>query len=438
MNQETKLGLFVLVGIVGLLVTIILLGDFQFQGRYHLNILFSDIAGLPDKAKVKIAGVEIGAVKEISLEGNKAKVMVWIKRNVKIHSDAKASIVSTGLIGSKYLELTIGSEDAPVLKDGDVIVGVDPLSFDKVVQDVMEQLDAITKPFKGKTGKNIGDNLAKTLENMREVTDTLRVTLYAQEQDLKEIVRDFHTFTRNMAEISQDDLKVAVSSIRNISEKLDRILDKIDKGEGALGRLMTDKEMGEDIKEAFKDLKETSNEAKKVLGKITLIETHWDYSLRYDGKYDLFRNDAGIRIYPRKDKFYYVGVSNISDDSATTTDPEETNTLNFLIGKHFGPAQLYGGLYRKTAGVGMKVKPLWKWEPWRRLEIVADGYDFSRRTPVHTPKVNLGLRLELMKWAYIGSQIEDPAYESNVNTYMNLVIRDDDIAYILGLVGLAR
>ena len=165
MNQETKLGLFVLAGIVSLALTVMLLGDFQFQRRYHLNVLFNDIAGLPSRAKVKIAGVEVGAVNEITLKGNKAKISIWIKKEVKIHSDATASILSTGLIGSKYLELTMGSEDAPLLSEGDVIVGIDPLSFDKIIADVMEQFDDITQAFKGEKGESIGENLAKTLSN---------------------------------------------------------------------------------------------------------------------------------------------------------------------------------------------------------------------------------------------------------------------------------
>ena len=52
--------------------------------------------------------------------------------------------------------------------------------------------------------------------------------------------------------------------------------------------------------------------------------------------------------------------------------------------------------------------------------------------------MNIGANIEVTKWAYVGAQVEDPYYESNINSYLNLVFRDDDIAYILGLVGLAK
>jgi len=42
--------------------------------------------------------------------------------------------------------------------------------------------------------------------------------------------------------------------------------------------------MGEDLKTTFKDLKETAKQAKKAIGRLSLIEIDWDYKLRYDTK----------------------------------------------------------------------------------------------------------------------------------------------------------
>src|SRR3989339_1627773 len=149
MTREARLGLFVLIGLISLVVTIILLGDFQFQRHYYLHIMFNNVAGLPSRAKAKIAGVDVGAVKEITLDGSKARVTIWVDSDVRIHADAEARIVATGIIGSKYLELTAGSSLAPVLKNNDTIIGIDPIQFDKVIQKVMEQLDGVMGNFKG-------------------------------------------------------------------------------------------------------------------------------------------------------------------------------------------------------------------------------------------------------------------------------------------------
>lgn len=441
MTQETKLGIFVLIGITGLVLSIFLLGDFQFQSTYNLNILFGNVAGLPQKAKVKIAGVEVGGVKQITLRGNKANVKIWLKSGIKIHKDAEASIVSTGIIGSKYLELTIGSETESVLKNGEEINGIEPVSFEKMAQDVVDQLDRLVGSFKGPTGEDIGKNLSASLSNIRQITDSLRAAIADQEEKVVDIVDSLHSFSRDIAQITaenRDNLKSAIKNISEVAQKLDNVLSKIEGGEGTLGKLVSDKKMGDDIQSTFTDLKETTQEAKRVLKRINLIETDWDYRLRYDGKYDVARHDVGLKISPKPGKYYYVGVSNAGEVRTDMSyDPEKMNTINFLLGAEFKQGQAYAGVIRNGGGIGAKIKPLWKWEPWRRLEMTAEGYSFFRKTPVAKPKYNIGARFEITRWAYLGAQLEDPYYESSMNTYVNVVLRDDDIAYVLGLVGLA-
>lgn len=322
MNQETKLGLFVLAGITCLVVSIMMLGDFQFQRRYDLNILFTDIAGLPDKAKVKIAGVEVGAVKKITLVGNKARITIWLKHDVQIHTDAQASIVATGIIGSKYLELTMGSESEPFLKDGDVIKGTSPISFEKVIATVMEKLDTVFGMFEGEDGKNMGKNVAATIKNLKEITDSLHKALYNQEDKLAETIDNFHSFSKDMAEITSDnreDIRETIKQVKAASEKFDKILAMIDKSDGTVGKLLTNKEMGEDLKASFKEIKEDAQQANKVLRRINLIETDWDYRLRYDTKGQNSHSDLGLMVIPSPGKYYYLGVANVGDNTTDTT-----------------------------------------------------------------------------------------------------------------------
>ncbi|MBI4052203.1 MAG: MCE family protein [Elusimicrobia bacterium] len=111
MSTESKVGLFVLVGLVLLGWTIFLLGDVSLQRHYSMFVYFDDVSGLPNKAVVKLNGVEVGKVKEITLEGTKAKVELSIQQGVKIYKHAKFRIASTSIIGSKYLAIEQGDSD---------------------------------------------------------------------------------------------------------------------------------------------------------------------------------------------------------------------------------------------------------------------------------------------------------------------------------------
>lgn len=450
MNQETRLGLFVLIGAVCLIVSIILLGDFQFRSTYKINAIFDNVTGLPSKAKVKIAGVEVGGVKGVKLVNNQAKVIIWIKTGVEIHQGARAKIVSTGIIGSKFLELTMGDFEAPLIKQGDTIPGEKAMSLDDMVNNAMSELKKLVGGLSGEDGKGIGSNLAETVENLKEVTGTLKRAISDQEAKINDIVNNVHNFTADMADITgknKDAINDTLADIRHAADNLDKILAKVQNGEGVIGKLTTDKQMGEDVQAAINDIKETSKEARKALHRISMIHTDWDFQMRMDSQNDVSRGDAGLRIWPRDDKFYYLGASNIGEKTDNVNDPETKSTFNLLLGKKYrtdtstdwrwAPVAIYGGIIRSKAGGGVAVRPLWKWDPLRRLEITAEAYDFPRKTPTSKAKVNIGGRVDVTSWLRAGVQMEDTYSAASVNSYVNVVIRDDDIAYILGLAGLA-
>jgi phospholipid/cholesterol/gamma-HCH transport system substrate-binding protein len=434
MSQETKLGFFVLLGVIAIAVSILLLGDFRFQRSYELHILFNDISGLPDKARVKIAGVEVGGVNNIALEDSKARVSIWIRNDVKIHRGARASIVSTGIIGYKYIELTTGDPDQPLLQNNDLLIGTEAPSLEKMAERVLEQVESLAASIKQIDFKRIGDDVAITVANLRDVSDALRTALADNDQKLTRIVNNIDSFTGDLAQITGENKAAVKQTIDNINT----IVGRVEKGEGVLGSLVNNEQVGEDVQSMIADLKVTAKEAKRILRRINLIETYWDYNMRYDSRDNLYRHDVGLRVFPQPDRFYYVGVSNAGTRPPGVIDPEENNTGNLLIGQQFGPAQIYAGVIRSSGGFGTRVRPLWKWNPWRRLEVVAEAYDFFRVDPVAKPRINMGARVEVTPWAYVGAQYEDPYAHSSWNATFNLVLRDENIAYILGLIGLAR
>ena len=69
MKPETKLGIFTVIGLVLFGFSLYFLGGLSVTRTYDLNIKFDDVSGLPVKAPIKLAGVEVGKVKKIIIEG---------------------------------------------------------------------------------------------------------------------------------------------------------------------------------------------------------------------------------------------------------------------------------------------------------------------------------------------------------------------------------
>lgn len=121
---EFSVGIFMLIGLICLGYLTVKLGKMELFGTdgYTINARFTSIAGLKTGASVEIAGVPVGKVTGIKLnEDYYALVSLRINPDVRLSDDSIASIKTSGLIGDKYVNLSMGGSDV-VLKEGGEIV----------------------------------------------------------------------------------------------------------------------------------------------------------------------------------------------------------------------------------------------------------------------------------------------------------------------------
>lgn len=120
-SMEFSVGIFVLAGLLCLGYITVKLGKMELFGNdgYTVTADFSSITGLRTGASVEIAGVPVGKVTGITLNENyMASVNLQLAPHVKVSDDAIASIKTSGIIGDKYVSISLGgSED--MLADGD-------------------------------------------------------------------------------------------------------------------------------------------------------------------------------------------------------------------------------------------------------------------------------------------------------------------------------
>ncbi len=130
-------GIFALAGLAALAFLSFRLGKLELFAppSYVIYANFDNISGLKTGDSVEIAGVAVGKVIRITLNGERAKVAMRIDRGVKIDSDAIASIRTRGLIGDKYVAILLGSGEN--LANGGVIRQTESAV---VLEDVIGQL----------------------------------------------------------------------------------------------------------------------------------------------------------------------------------------------------------------------------------------------------------------------------------------------------------
>ena len=136
-NTELIIGLFMLGGFLAFSYLSLQMGEFSilnFEKNYSLEAEFENVAGLKVGAGIEIAGVNIGKVARVGLgEQGLAKVTMLIKPDIKITTDAIASIRTQGFIGDKYIKIIQGA-DEEMLGEGDLIFDTESsIDFEELV-----------------------------------------------------------------------------------------------------------------------------------------------------------------------------------------------------------------------------------------------------------------------------------------------------------------
>lgn len=125
-TQEIGVGLFIMAGFLALLLLALRVSGLTVNDAdqsYKVYAYFDNIAGLTVRAKVTMAGVIIGKVTAIDLDRDSYTGRVTMEINDQVNNlpeDSTASVLTAGLLGEKYIGISVGGEEA-VLKDQGVI-----------------------------------------------------------------------------------------------------------------------------------------------------------------------------------------------------------------------------------------------------------------------------------------------------------------------------
>ncbi len=286
--QSVRVGLFFILGVALTWVIFEALGNksiFKEPG-YTLVASFSDVKDLKAGDEVRMAGVKIGAVSHTRLKGRTAEVVLEVVPNIKVASDSVASIAMAGLLGSHYLSLTLGSEEAGFLSDGDHLeskktsdlndvlaqIGTIGEKIETMMDDLSSSLGSISGGGEGglfsKLDKLVdqnSENLSQTIENLRAITDKIT----NGEGTIGKLVNDGGAYDDLVAAVQE--IKTAAGQASKLTNDASDIFAHIKSGNGALGTLIYNDDIAQQIKFTMTNLSELSeklNSNEGTLGKL--------------------------------------------------------------------------------------------------------------------------------------------------------------------------
>ena len=183
-RQNFKVGVFVIGLSVTILLAVFILGGSSelLQNRYTLQGKWEDVAGLKEGAVVRLAGWDVGEVKSIefsdSLDQRELTVGMTIMERYKerIRLDSEARIDTVGVLGDKYVSISMGSPSEKGLEDGEFITTRAPLDFlgyTKKFEDILHNTSSISHKFDLMLGTDEEAAQAKVGASMAHIEDLL-------------------------------------------------------------------------------------------------------------------------------------------------------------------------------------------------------------------------------------------------------------------------
>ncbi|MBI4371863.1 MAG: MCE family protein [Elusimicrobia bacterium] len=428
LSLEAKVGAFVLGGLALIATALFLLGDVTLERRYTLYVDFSDVANLAKDAPVKLSGVEVGQVADVQLADGGARVVAAVRRGVDVYNDAVFSIGSTGIIGSKFLQIDQGRRAAGVIPAGSTIRGEDPVSIEKSLTSALGKLDTLLKGFteQGPRG-SLTDNLRDTVANVRDLTASLNDLIATTKPKLESALDRTDEITRKL-----DDLLA----------KSNQVMASLAGDKGAVGALLNDEKLKQDVKATVADVREVADTAKDVFGRINQFRVYWNYDWRYEHLVRTSRADIGLFIHPREGRYYYVGGANLANISDAPRGPHadyvQPNKVDALLGWQRGPLDFAFGVIRSGGGARATLTPLRTHPFWGRFSLMAQGFDFGRNRTIAGrrfthPEYDFGALVKVHKHVSVGGRVEDVQEVPRYQTWAKILFEDQDIAYLFGL-----
>jgi phospholipid/cholesterol/gamma-HCH transport system substrate-binding protein len=265
LNEEAKVGLMITISFTVFIVMIALLAKINIsRSGYTLRVYYSFLNDLRVGAPVKIAGgIKIGYVDTIKQSGEKTEVGIWIEKKYPLVKNTRFAIFTSGLIGEKYVNVFVppSSDVEDFLVDGDKVYGMDPASFDQMM---MTFQTFMQDESGGQVLAEIFQNSKKFVGNLNHIADENRYDIRQSIITAKEMIANLNMqsqammgnvnkFSKNMADLSEqnkDDINITLRNLSEASANLNKIVFRIEKGRGTLGRLLNEEDIYNNLRDA--------------------------------------------------------------------------------------------------------------------------------------------------------------------------------------------
>ncbi len=258
-STEQKVGLFFLASLLVLGVLIELVEDWQpFEKQYPYRAYFQSAVGLKVGDPVRVAGVDAGKIRKIAIEDSRVRVDFYINGANMLREDSLAEIRQTNLLGGVFLGLDFGSPSRPALPVDSEVRTREGTNIDQLISNIDRNQDRVLRPL-GDLVEESREPLAEAIQRLEKIV----VKIDEGQGTIGLLVNDPGLYER----------------VSTLSTRLDNLLAQLEDGEGTLGRLLADPALYDNLNQTATNLNQISEQVKSgkgTLGKLVNDDRLYD------------------------------------------------------------------------------------------------------------------------------------------------------------------
>jgi phospholipid/cholesterol/gamma-HCH transport system substrate-binding protein len=447
---------------------------------YTVHAYLKDATGLANHSRVTIAGIPVGQIDSIQLEGGKARLNVKINKDVDLFDNATIGKKSALVLGESAVILTNGTPDYRKLKNGDQITHVIEFTEAADVLDEVKQIADRVKAVAEQLANSIGSqqggqNMSAILKNLADATGAMNDTIRENRVYVNETLRNVAVITQNggpeIAHILENvrditeqvrelvaatqagkapgELRETIDNIRNASRSLDSALahvdtvaGRVDRGEGTIGRLSKDETLINEVQGVAEGVND-------YVGGLIRLQTVVGLRTDYNFLANTIKDYVELRLQPREDKYYILqlindprGLTSVQQQTTTSTNPTMPGTyqtttttvsdsfrFSLEFARRLGPFTGRFGIIESTGGVGLDLHLLQD-----RFELSQDLFGFGEEVQ---PRYRVTIAYQFIHRLWLLGGV-DHVFESDLRDYflgLQLRFTDEDLKTILPFAG---
>ena len=298
LRNEYQIGIAVLVTFIVLILGInFLKGKTFFSGQKTYYAIYDDVTGMHESSYIYVNGMKAGHVVKISpmtRKNDKFLVELSVDKNIDIPKDSRLTLFSTGLMSGQALRIDLGKSETLLQTKDTMQGGIEKGLTDEIapmgetLSSILKRIDTLTNTLNRTIDEQAKQNIQLTLTNINQISQRLNNVamnvdnLVSKDKDkLDRIVSNVESITRNLvdnnqaisniisrfdnisSDIEKQNIGSTLAKVKTSLESINSMLNKIEKGEGNIGMLLSDEGLYRNITSAAKDLDELILDLKK-------------------------------------------------------------------------------------------------------------------------------------------------------------------------------